>query len=96
MLGSIEIIFLPSLNSILFSILIIFIGASLFFIPALDISSIKSAELGSYNKENPNGFDGREICAISRYAGISNKVSSFSLFEIDTPNSFYSSSLIPT
>ena len=48
----------------------------------MDISSIKSAELGSYNKENPNGFDGREICAISRYAGISNKVSSFSLFEI--------------
>ena len=49
---------------------------------SMDISSIKSAELGSYNKENPNGFDGREICAISRYAGISNKVSSFSLFEI--------------
>ena len=48
----------------------------------LDISAIKSAELGSYNKENPNGFDGREICAISRYAGISSKVSSFSLFEI--------------
>ena len=48
----------------------------------MDISSIKSAELGSYNKENPNGFDGREICAISRYAGISSKVSSFSLFEI--------------
>ena len=49
---------------------------------SMDISAIKSAELGSYNKENPNGFDGREICAISRYAGISNKVSSFSLFEI--------------
>jgi hypothetical protein len=49
---------------------------------SMDISAIKSAELGSYNKENPNGFDGMEICAISRYAGISNKVSSFSLFEI--------------
>jgi hypothetical protein len=49
---------------------------------SMDISAIKSAELGSHNKENPNGFDGREICAISRYAGISNKVSSFSLFEI--------------
>jgi len=41
LLGSIEIVFLPSLNSILFSILIIFIGASLFFIPTFDISSIK-------------------------------------------------------
>ena len=48
----------------------------------LDVSAIKSSELGVYNHENPNGFDGREICAISRYAGISGRVSSFSLFEI--------------
>lgn len=48
----------------------------------LDVSAIKSSELGIYNHENPNGFDGREICAISRYAGISGRVSSFSLFEI--------------
>ena len=32
-------------------------------------------------KYSPNGFDGREICAISRYAGISNKVSSFGIYE---------------
>ena len=48
----------------------------------LDVSAIKSSELGIYSHENPNGFDGREICAISRYAGISGRVSSFSLFEI--------------
>jgi arginase family enzyme len=48
----------------------------------MDISSIKSAELGYFNAENPNGFDGREICSIARYAGISNKVKSFSLFEL--------------
>ena len=48
----------------------------------LDVSAIKSSELGIYSHENPNGFDGREICAISRYAGISSRVSSFSLFEI--------------
>ena len=47
-----------------------------------DVSAIKSSELGIYSHENPNGFDGREICAISRYAGISGRVSSFSLFEI--------------
>ena len=29
---------------------------------------------------SPNGFDGKEICAISRYAGISNKVSSFGVY----------------
>lgn len=54
----------------------------------LDVSSIKSSELGIYTNENPNGFDGREICAISRYAGISGRVSSFSLFEMtDLTNS---------
>ena len=47
-----------------------------------DVSAIKSSELGIYSHENPNGFDCREICAISRYAGISGRVSSFSLFEI--------------
>jgi len=43
----------------------------------LDIGTIKSADLSYKNSRSPNGFDGREICAISRYAGISNKVTSF-------------------
>ena len=30
---------------------------------------------------SPNGFDGREICAIGRYAGISDKVKSFGIYE---------------
>jgi hypothetical protein len=51
-------------------------------IVSLDISAIQSSELGIFSSENPNGFNGREICAIARYAGISNKVSSFSVFEI--------------
>ena len=45
------------------------------------MKSIKASELGSRQKFSPNGFDGREICGISRYAGISNKVSSFGIFE---------------
>ncbi|MGJ8664759.1 MAG: formimidoylglutamase [Patiriisocius sp.] len=49
---------------------------------SFDISAIKSSELGYSNAESPNGFDGREICAIARYAGISNRATSFSLFEI--------------
>ncbi|MGO3181310.1 MAG: formimidoylglutamase [Aequorivita sp.] len=48
----------------------------------LDVTAIKSAELSYKNNESPNGFDGREICAISRYAGISNSVKSFSVFEL--------------
>ncbi|WP_026451378.1 formimidoylglutamase [Aequorivita capsosiphonis] len=48
----------------------------------LDVTAIKSAELSYKTNESPNGFDGREICAISRYAGISNSVKSFGVFEL--------------
>ena len=51
-------------------------------IVTLDITAIKSSELSYRNSESPNGFDGREICAIARYAGISNRTSSFGIFEI--------------
>ena len=50
-------------------------------IVTLDLNSVKSSEVSLKQKYSPNGFDGREICAISRYAGISNKVSSFSIYE---------------
>ncbi len=51
-------------------------------IVTLDVTAIKSAELSYKNNDSPNGFDGREICAISRYAGISNKVKSFGVYEL--------------
>ena len=51
-------------------------------IVAMDISAIKSAEMSYKNSASPNGFDGREICAIARYAGISNRVSSFGIYEL--------------
>lgn len=47
----------------------------------IDLNSVKSSEVSSNQKFSPNGFDGREICAISRYAGISNMVSSFGIYE---------------
>jgi len=50
-------------------------------IVSLDLKSIRSAEVSVKQKYSPNGFDGKEICAISRYAGISNKVSSFGIYE---------------
>ena len=50
---------------------------------SLDVGAIKGSEL-SYNKtRSPNGFDGREICAIARYSGISNRVSSFGIYELE-------------
>jgi len=51
-------------------------------IVSFDIGAIKSAELSYKNSKSPNGFDGREICAIARYAGISNKVTSFGVYEL--------------
>jgi arginase family enzyme len=48
----------------------------------IDVTAIKSSELSYKNNNSPNGFDGREICAIARYAGISNKVKSFGVFEL--------------
>jgi len=50
-------------------------------IVSLDLNSVKSSEVSLNQKYSPNGFDGKEICAISRYAGISNKVSSFGIYE---------------
>jgi len=47
----------------------------------LDINAVKSSEVSAKQKHSPNGFDGREVCAISRYAGISNKVTSFGIYE---------------
>lgn len=49
-------------------------------IVSVDLSSVRSSELSVKQRFSPNGFDGKEICAISRYAGISNKVSSFGIF----------------
>ncbi len=50
-------------------------------IVSVDLSSVKASEVSLNQKYSPNGLDGKEICAIARYAGISNKVSSFGIYE---------------
>lgn len=50
-------------------------------IVSIDLTSMKGAEVSLNQKYSPNGLDGKEICAISRYAGISNKVTSFGIYE---------------
>lgn len=50
-------------------------------IVSIDIASIKNADAPANNNATPNGFSGAEICAIARYAGISDKVSSFGIYE---------------
>ncbi|HRA71462.1 MAG TPA: formimidoylglutamase [Flavobacterium sp.] len=47
---------------------------------SLDMTSVKSSASGNFAAFVPNGFSGKEICALSRYAGISDKVSLFGIF----------------
>ncbi|OAB27931.1 Arginase family enzyme [Flavobacterium fryxellicola] len=47
---------------------------------SIDLHSIKSADSGNFISFQPNGFNGKEICTLARYAGISDKVSSFGIF----------------
>jgi arginase family enzyme len=47
---------------------------------SLDLNAVKSSDSGNFTVFNPNGFNGKEICSLSRYAGISDKVSSFGIF----------------
>ena len=50
-------------------------------IVSIDVGSIRRTEAPANNNASPNGFYGETICAISRYAGISDKVSSFGIYE---------------
>ncbi|MXN90994.1 arginase [Flavobacterium sp. Sd200] len=50
---------------------------------SIDMSAVKSSDSGNIVKFVPNGFDGKEICTLARYAGISDKVSSFGIFNHD-------------
>ncbi|WP_396182372.1 formimidoylglutamase [Flavobacterium sp.] len=47
---------------------------------SLDLTAVKSSDSGNFNIFTPNGFNGKEICALSRYAGLSDKVTSFGIF----------------
>lgn len=48
---------------------------------SIDMSTIKHSESPANSYSGPNGLDGKEICAITRYAGMSPKVSCLSIFE---------------
>ncbi|MHC5308988.1 formimidoylglutamase [Myroides sp. LJL116] len=56
-------------------------------IVSLDLSSIKSSDSGRFIPFNPNGFDGREICSLSRYSGLSDRVKIFGVFNYNNNKS---------
>jgi arginase family enzyme len=47
---------------------------------SIDMHAVKSSDSGNFSVFSPNGFTGKEICALARYAGISDKVSAFGVF----------------
>jgi hypothetical protein len=49
-------------------------------IVSIDLTSIQSSDSGNFTSFRPNGFNGKEICALSRYSGISDKVSLLGIF----------------
>ncbi len=53
-------------------------------IVSIDIGAVRQSDAPANINVSPNGFYGEEICAISRYAGISDKVSSFGIYEFNS------------
>ena len=50
-------------------------------IVTMDLKVMMSSVVSAKQKFSPNGFSGKDICAIARYAGISDKVTSFGIYE---------------
>jgi arginase family enzyme len=48
-----------------------------------DISSVRQSDAPGTISPSPNGFYGEEICLLSRYAGISDKLRIFGLFDVN-------------
>ena len=52
-------------------------------IVSFDISAIRQSEAPGNRNASPNGFYGEQACQISRYAGLSDKVTSIGFYEIN-------------
>jgi arginase family enzyme len=49
----------------------------------IDISAVRQSDAPGTANPSPNGFYGEEICLLSRYAGISDKLKVFGLFDVN-------------
>lgn len=59
---------------------------------SFDLSSIRSSDFAGEHYTSPNGLFGNEACRLMRYAGISDKLSSFGIFNY-YPNNISTSSI---
>lgn len=65
-------------------------------IVSIDLGAVRQSEAPANNNASPNGFYGEEICAICRYAGLSDKVSSFGIYEYNSKydNNYQTANLV--
>lgn len=49
---------------------------------SMDVTALCAGALLETSHTSPNGFNGKEVCGLARYAGISDKVSSFGIYEL--------------
>ncbi len=52
-------------------------------IMSFDITAVRQSDAPGNGNASPNGFYGEEACRIARYAGMSDKLSSFGIYEIN-------------
>jgi len=50
---------------------------------SIDIRSIKQSDAPAHRFPSPNGFYSEEICQLARYAGLSDKISSFGIYDLN-------------
>jgi formiminoglutamase len=53
---------------------------------SFDITSLKNPEAPGSSKVNPNGLRCEEACQLAKYAGLSNRIKVFGLFEVEPAN----------
>lgn len=63
---------------------------------SIDISCIRQADAPAHANASPNGFSGEELCQITRYAGLSDKLTSIGIYELNPTqdNSHQTSQLV--
>ena len=54
-----------------------------------DVSSIRQSDAPGNKNAGPNGFYGEEACQISRYAGMSDKITSIGFYEVNPERDYY-------
>jgi hypothetical protein len=50
---------------------------------SIDARAVRALEMGQPDSFSPNGFTGREICAITRYVGMADSISLLGIFELE-------------